>query len=216
MIGQLFAGTGLGLLVGILVGLSSSPVVAVVVGALAAGMVTLLGFARPAKDGDTAYAEGSVYRLGSFGVACAIAVLLGLYVRTHNWTSPSIADQVSEVQKAGYSPDDARRWVAYKNVGSILAVGPSSTGPGSAGTGGTQARGDSGAPPVAESVLFASGNSGECQYFDTNRYKDAQEHLYALRQAGGRYAEYAEKISTLDAARQKAVLDSLRLLFCPQ
>ena len=70
------------------------------------------------------------------------------------------------------------------------------------------------APPVAGSVLFAGGNSGECQYFDTSRYKDAPEHLYSLRQMGGNYAKYAEKISTLDATEQKKVLDSLRLLFC--
>src|ERR1700744_6070560 len=84
MFGQLFAGVGLGLLVGVLVGLSSSPVVSVVVGALAAGMVTLLGFARSSKDGDSSYAEGSVIRLGGFGVACAAAVLLGVAIRTHS------------------------------------------------------------------------------------------------------------------------------------
>jgi hypothetical protein len=94
MFGQLFAGVGLGLLVGVLVGLSSSPVVSVVLGALAAGMVTLLGFARSSKDGDSSYAEGSVIRLGGFGVACAAAVLLGVAIRTHSWLSPSIANQV--------------------------------------------------------------------------------------------------------------------------
>ena len=120
MLGQLFAGVGLGLLVGVLVGLSSSPVVSVVVGALASGMVTLLGFVRSSKDGEAGSSEGSVIRLGGFGVACAAAVLFGLFIRTHNWLSPSIADQVVEVQRAGYSGEEARRWVAYKNVGAVL------------------------------------------------------------------------------------------------
>jgi hypothetical protein len=65
-------------------------------------------------------------------------------------------------------------------------------------------------------VLFSGANSGECQHFDTTRYKDAPEHLYTLRQLGGKYAEYAEKISTLDATQQKMVLESLRILFCPK
>jgi hypothetical protein len=209
MFGQLFAGVGLGLLVGVLVGLSSSPVVSVVVGALAAGMVTLLGFARSSKDGDSSYAEGSVIRLGGFGVACAAAVLLGLAIRTHNLLSPSIAKQVSEVQKAGYSGEEARRWVAYKNIGAILESG-SSTGSNNPSP---PARGTE---SVAGSVLFSGADSGECQHFDTSRYKDASEHLYSLRQLGGKYAEYAEKISTLDTAQQKSVLESLRVLFCPK
>jgi hypothetical protein len=209
MFGQLFAGTGLGLLVGILVGLSSSPVVSAVVGALTAGMVTLLGFTRATKEGGPILSpEGSVFRLGSFGVACAIAVGLGLYIRTHNLASPSIADQVAEVQKGGYTPEEARRWVAYKNVGTVLtSSAPGSNGPAQSGNG---------TASVAGSVLFSGSNAGECQHFDTTKFKDAKEQLYALRQLGDRYAEYAEKISTLDAAQQKQVLDSLRLLFCAQ
>lgn len=209
MYSQLFAGVGLGLLVGILVGLSSSPVVSVVVGALAAGMVTLLGFTRSSTGGEPSYSEGSTIRLGGFGVACAAAVILGLFIRTHNWASPSIAEQVSDVQKAGYSGEEARRWVAYKNIGAILQ-------PGSSSGSNSQSPPNRGAELVAGSVLFSGADSGECQHFDTNRYKDAPEHLYSLRQSGGKYAEYAEKISTLDAAQQKAVLDSLRLLFCPK
>jgi hypothetical protein len=208
MFGQLFAGVGLGLLVGVLVGLSSSPVVSVVIGALASGMVTLLGFVQ-VKDESAARAEGSVVRLGGFGVACTAAILLGLYVRTHNLASPSIADQVAEVQKAGYSGEQARRWVAYKNVGAVLDPGSASESNGHA----TPARGTE---AVAGSVLFSGEDSGECQHFDTGRYKDVSEHLYSLRQSGGKYAEYADRISTLDPGKQKAVLESLRLLACPQ
>lgn len=204
MIGQLFAGAGLGLLVGLLVGLSSSPVVSVVVGALSAGLVALLGFARPGKEGDGLHAEGSVLRLGSFGAACAVALLLGLLIRAHGWASPTIKDQVDEVQKAGYSPEEARKWVAFRNVGTALDANREPARPGS------------GSAFTAGSVLFSSTSSGECQNFDTSRYKNPEEHLNALRQMGGKYAEYAERISLLDANQQKMVLDSLKLLFCPQ
>jgi hypothetical protein len=205
MFSQLFAGTGLGLVVGFLVGLSTSPVVSVVVGALAAGMVTFLGFTRSGKDVGVAYDSGSTLRLGAFGIACAASVLVGLFVRTHNWLSPSISDQVAEVRKAGYSDEEARRWVAEKNIGAPFTSSETHVASLKASDGG-----------AIGSVLFSSGNSGECQHFDTNRYKDVPEHLYALKLLGGKYGEYAEKISTLDAGHQKIVLDSLRLLFCPQ
>ncbi len=129
-------------------------------------------------------------------------------MRTHNWASPSIADQVAEVQKAGYSAEEARRWVAYRNIGSALN-GPSGDGEKATGTG-------TAAAPVAASVLFAGIDKSECQHFDTSRYKDVGEHLYALRQLGGKYADYAAKIGSLDAKQQKTALDGLQLLFCAQ
>ena len=194
----------MGLLVGILVGLSSSPVVSIVIGALATGMITLLGFVPGGKGGEAAYAGGSTVRLGSFGFACTVAVLLGLGIRTYNWASPSIAEQIQKVEQAGYTPDEARRWVAYRNIGTALDSNQEKLHPGGQ------------LAPAASSVLFSGGNAGQCQYFDTSRYKDTQEQLYALRQLGGTYAEYAGKIAALDASRQKTVLDGLRLLFCPQ
>ena len=236
MFGQIFAGVGLGLLVGVLVGLSFSPVVSVVVGALATGMTALLGFGLPAKNGEPAHAVGSVGRLGSFGIACAAAVLLSLFVRTHNWMSPKIADQVAEVRKAGYSEEEARSWVAYKNFGTLSWLPPDiaeaeqvaklqkagySTEDAlrlvaSTGAGQEKSPTDGRGAPITASVLFSSSGSDECHTFDTNRYKDTKEHLNALQLLGGKYAEYAKKISALDAGHQKMVLDSLRLLFCPQ
>ena len=208
MMEQLFAGGGLGLLVGILVGLSGSPVVAVIVGSLATGLVTLLGFVSPKESGSESGGP-SVMRLGAFGVACAVAVVLGLFIRTHNWASPSIAEQVAEIQKAGYTPQEARRWVAYKNIGTALeapATGDAAKAPEAGGGGVT---------PAASSVLFAGKDSGECKHFDTSRYKNTAEHLSALRQLGGRYAEYADKIGAMDASQQKETLESLQRLYCP-
>lgn len=200
--GQLFAGAGLGLLVGILVGLSASPVVSVILGSIAAGLVTLLGFVS--KE-DTAAGQGSVVRLGSFGVACAIAVVVGIFVRTHNVASPSISQQVEEIRKAGYSAEEARRWVAYRNLGANLDAGPP----------GEKPRETVSVAPAASSVLFSGTESGDCRHFDTTQYKNAAEQINALRLAGGRYAEYADKIASMDANQQKTALDGLRLLFCP-
>lgn len=204
MIGQLFAGGGLGLLVGVLVGLSASPVVSVILGSIAAGLVTLLGFSGNAKDGEPAYGAGTVVRLGSFGVACAFAVVLGIFLRTHNIASPSIAEQVNEVTKAGYSADEARRWVAYRNLGASLEA-----------TAGREKAHEGAAAPAASTVLFSGTDRGECKNFDPTQYKNTAEHLYALRQLGGRYAAYADKIASMDSNQQKTTLEGLHLLFCP-
>lgn len=202
MVGQLFAGGGLGLLVGVLVGLSASPVVSVILGSIAAGLATLLGFVSKEEP---AYGEGSVVRLGSFGVTCAIAVVLGVFLRTHNIASPSISQQVEEIRKAGYSPEEARRWVAYRNLGVNL----------NAASTGEKPHETASIVPAASSVLFSGNDRGECRHFDTTEYKTTAEHINALRLSGGRYAEYADKIASMDANQQKTALEGLRLLFCP-
>ena len=204
MFGQIFAGCGLGLVVGLLVGLSASPVVAVVVGALAAGLMTLLGFVKSAPADDSKVPiDGSPLRLGSFGVSCAIAILIGLSIRTHNLLSPTIEEQVAEIRKAGYSPEEARKWVAVRN-----SVPVSATDSG--------AHGGPAVAPVGASVLFSGTTYGECEHFDTKQFKDARAHLAALDQLGGKYAEYSKRIATLDDGDQRKVLDSLQLLYCPQ
>ena len=58
---QFIAGSALGLLLGHLVGLSSSPVVATVVGAVAGGMLVLLGFV---PKGQSLTADGGAAATG--------------------------------------------------------------------------------------------------------------------------------------------------------
>ncbi len=122
MLGQILGGAGLGTLVGLLVGLSSSPVVSTVVGALATALVTLLGFALPAKSAKdasetTTTITGSAARIAAFGFTCAAALLSSLYIRTHALLSPSVQEQVSEITNAHYTDQQARQWVAFKNLG---------------------------------------------------------------------------------------------------
>jgi hypothetical protein len=218
MFSQVFAGGGLGLLVGLLLGLSSSPTVALVVGALATAMTTLLGFVK-ADGGTTGISlKSSAVRLGSFGFACAVAVLLGLLMRTHEWASPSVDQQINALVKAGYSPDEARQWVEYRSLGTIL-------NPAARGTSGAESRSPasntsdlaaSHSAALGSSVLFSGGDSGDCQYFDTSQYKNAQEQLHSLQLLGGVYARYAQKIGSLDDKKQKAALEGLQLIYCPQ
>jgi hypothetical protein len=69
---------------------------------------------------------------------------------------------------------------------------------------------------LVSSNLFGSEGADECQHFDPGKYKDAQEHLQALRLLEGRYAAFAARVSAMDAARQKVTLDAVKRLFCTE
>ena len=191
MVEQIFAGVGLGVLTGLLVGLSASPVVASVVGAIAASIVTLLGLA-PGDGSRKLFASGSALRLGTFGLACALATLLGLYIRTHDLLSPTPDQQIASLHKAGLNQEQATQWVLAKRFEPTGKAG------------------------VGSSVLFSGTGVDDCQEFDPTRYKDAQEQLAHFQSIGGRYLAFATGIQSLSDSDKLIVLKSARLLFCPK
>jgi hypothetical protein len=119
---QVFAGCGLGLLLGIIAGLSVSPVVQTILGALVAIVTGFLGWQtaapKPAADGVPSPAARNLqeWRIGSFGLACVAGILLGLYVRTSE-PFTSIAARVHKWTDAGYSGAEAREYVAFQHLG---------------------------------------------------------------------------------------------------
>jgi hypothetical protein len=121
MVENLFSGAGIGLLLGFLLGLSSSPVVGVVVGALAALVASLaalvaslaalvaslVGVRIPGK-GDASAPDHAVsaaqrklaaVRGGTFGFTCLLGVIVGLYIRTHDSLSPTLQQRVAELKR---------------------------------------------------------------------------------------------------------------------
>ncbi|NUO79131.1 hypothetical protein HUU05_03570 [candidate division KSB1 bacterium] len=119
---NVFSGLGMGLLVGIIVGLSVSPVVSVILGALASLLAAFLGLQE--SGGAAATAEGLMsklkvngMRIGSFGFACVAGILLGLFFRSSDLFSDSIQEEVAKWTKAGYTPAEARQFVAWKKLG---------------------------------------------------------------------------------------------------
>jgi len=201
---QIFAGVGLGLLVGLLVGLSSSPVVASIVGALAAGMITLLGYAPKTDSAVTSpITPGSAWRLGSFGLACALGVLTGIYTRANDLLSPSPKQQIVRLTNAGFTTDEARHWVLAKNLGAATDAG-SDKQAGGRGAG------------VSASVLFAESGEDLCQAFDPANYQNAGEQLRHMQSLGAHYRAFAQAVQGLDDPQRAAMLDKTKLLFCAQ
>ncbi len=205
MVLQLLAGAGIGLLLGLLVGLSSSHVVATVVGAVAGGLLILLGL-NQAKDGAAGAQPLSAWRLAGFGFACSLALLVSVWIRAHHSLSPPIKNQVKELTDVGYAPDDARAWVAYVDSG--LTVNGSKPVEQAKDTGPSAAS--------ASSLLFATeGKVDSCGLLNPDRYKDQKEQINAMRLQGGQWASYAAYVEQLDTGLRDTALTSARKLLCP-
>lgn len=127
------AGAALGLLLGLLVGLSASPVVSAVVTGLVGLLAALFGLSDKLPLG---LSRAGAHRLTAFALAAALAVLLGLQLRTR-WLAPDVAElrrQLAEIeitdpaeQKAmlrylrfGLAPDGAKAAEAPKALQSVL------------------------------------------------------------------------------------------------
>lgn len=105
-----FAGFALGLLTGLLVGLSSTPVVGGVVGALTAVIAGFFGLTSAPLTPDP-------LRIGSFGCAAVIGLAFGLHVRAQDLTALTVREEVRRWTDAGYAPDAARDIVAFARYG---------------------------------------------------------------------------------------------------
>ncbi len=135
---------------------------------------------------------------------CCLSVLFGIWIRNHHLFTPRIADQIKELTDAGFSPDDARAWVAYTNSG--LLIGGKSVSP-EKGSGSTAA--------TISSVLFASeGKADVCGLFTAEHYKNQEEQINALKLQGGVWDSYASFVAHLDMAGRNAALGSAQKLFC--
>ncbi len=110
----LFSGTGIGLLIGVLMGISVTPTVAVIIGALASGLAILLGL------NDQHFNNAKAVRIGGFGFACVLGIYLGLYARTHQMLSPdaapppSLAEQKAEYVAVGFNDREALDFIAFQ------------------------------------------------------------------------------------------------------
>lgn len=90
------AGAALGALLGLLIGLSTSPVVSIVI----TGLVALLGAAFGLAEGKGAgLSRATARRLAAFGLAAVLVTPTAVWVRTHQYLSPSIEDHLAMLQK---------------------------------------------------------------------------------------------------------------------
>ncbi|NYF53942.1 hypothetical protein [Tunturiibacter gelidoferens] len=190
---EIFAGVGLGAAVGILVGMSTAPVVAIVVSSLVALVATFFGLSSQTTEGT------KVLRIASFGLACPMAVFIGLGARSHGWLTPSIQHQIADWTNAGYSPAEARSFVAFRELG-LIPEGQKTAEPQQ--------------PLGIRGDLPSETRQAECDHLLTSRFASGADRIYAMRKEGGAWKALANSLGDLDRSRQNAVVDAAYGLAC--
>ncbi|WP_026449952.1 hypothetical protein [Aequorivita capsosiphonis] len=110
----IFGGAGLGILIGLLIGMSTSGTVGLVIGALASVLLVLLGFK---EKGDS---NLQTLRVGSFGFFCSLAILTGLFFRANNSFTPSVKSEIEKwTSDSLFSLNEAKTYVLYERFGFI-------------------------------------------------------------------------------------------------
>jgi len=119
---QVFAGMGIGILMGLIIGLSASPVVKTILGSLSGLLAVFLGlqdniFGKGIKPTEMASPVMlASFRAGSFGLFCSLAILFGLHLRTHDSIGMPVTDQVKRWTDAGYDTTLARELALYEKI----------------------------------------------------------------------------------------------------
>lgn len=167
---EVYGGGGLGLLVGVLLGLSATEVVGGVITALMALLATYLGLKSQsgeegAKTSVVASANQAI-RLGSFALVCVVGIFVGLFVRTHNLTGRSIPNQVQQLRDAGFPDSTARSLIAFREFG----VKP----------GGVEITDDAKTKSkLASSVLFADFSKDNCGKLKPSSFVNLEDLIHA-------------------------------------
>lgn len=112
---QFSSGAAIGLVVGLIAGLSISPVTQTLLGALSAGLLVLLGFKAP--DTGSSGNPHALRTLG-FGTFCSLALIIGIGLRTHSVLSPSLSLQKQNLVNANvFTPNEIDQILLSTNFG---------------------------------------------------------------------------------------------------
>jgi hypothetical protein len=191
---DLLAGVGLGLLTGILLGLSTTSVVGSIIAALSALLAGFFGLGATPSVRST----GDSVRAAAFGFACTIALVVALVVRTHDLASPSIAAQVGQFTDAHYTESEARALVAFRLFGVVptgmsIAEAPKSP---------------------SSSILFGHVSATECSTLTSTRFANTEARIDAMRNAGGKWKDLANAVSAVEPNEREALVTAAYSLAC--
>lgn len=179
---NVIAGVTLGALTGLLLGLSASPVVGTVLGALITGVLVFLSLNESAAT-SAPLDNAKLVRLSAFSCAAIAALLLGVAARSSSWLGPSeIQHRYSELLEIGLSPEKAQAALIQS------AVSPS---------------------PETERVRSSaiwSGTSKECDELKPDRFEDASSLINAYEAAGEPWQDMARGVMELPAGHQIRII----------
>lgn len=105
IVSAVFNGFGIGFLLGILWSLNTEPAIGGVIATLSSLLALFLGLNE--KYIDTLKS----LRIGSFGLAAVLGIMLGLYLRANDPFAPSLKAQMDQYLEIGYDENEARGFI---------------------------------------------------------------------------------------------------------
>lgn len=208
---DVLSGAGLGLLLGIVVGLASSPVVAIVVGGLTSLLAVFLGLESggDSKVASLAKVQLNGVRIGSFGLAAALGVIFGLYIRISNPFVDPPTQHLARWQAA--FPDNpalARQMMIFERTGITPSTLNFDKGPGVAVKLERTA--------AHQAVLFGSLQGKDlCRELAPTRFgDDVKKTLQAYDDQGEPLATVAAKVRDLPDEHKRSSLVAVHAFIC--
>ena len=209
---DMLAGAGLGLLLGIVVGLSTSPVVGVVVGGLTSLLAAFLGLQGGEDSKIAAFAKVQLngVRIGCFGLAAVLGVLLGLYVRINNPLAEAPEHQLARWTRA--FPDNpvlARQMMISERTG--LNAANLKFDPGAAGVAVTLA---AGAGARSASLFSNAGDRDFCRELAPERFGNDTANILNAYGDIETFAPVANQVRALPAEQRLGALLAAHAMLC--
>ena len=188
---NIIAGCSFGLLLGVMVGMSKSPVVGTVLGALCTVVVAVLGAAPRAQEKDRAF--GDPAWITSFAFTCLLGLFAGVYVRTHDLLSPRLEERVAQLRELGIDDKEiASVLVKTFQETTSLALKLPNDGQASAA--------------AQASVLFAGLSKGDVRRADPAQTKKVDDVLDLWRHSGALFSKLEmelRKVALVDLSEEK-------------
>lgn len=111
---EIFAGFSLGLLAGLVIGLSIAETTGLILGSITSILSAFLGI-RGNKEGKS----GNQIIIGTFALTCVMSILFGIFLRTHNFLSPSMSNQIKTYRSAYFDSTEIKKIIMLKEFGVI-------------------------------------------------------------------------------------------------
>ena len=203
------AGVSAGSFLGLLMGLSASPVVTMVLGGLSAALTAFLGLSKAGPDADSSSdsARGSALRVLGFGLSCGFFLMTGIYVRTHGVLAPSVASQEQALKSVeAFDAVEKKQLLLYQAYGlteqkplesNLVKAEPSKSLAGS-----------------TAGLLFSS-KGDICSILRRSQYGTVAEYLHGLDVHGGPYADLANAVKQIPKPQeQDRLAEAMSKILC--
>jgi hypothetical protein len=191
---DLFGAGSLGILLGILIGMSASPTVSIVITALVALLAGLFGLSEKSTF---AISPDGARRLGAFAIAATLASLLGVWMRTHETLSPSLDQQRATLRELGLADKSKEQIEMLKFLRYGLVPAGSAV---------------SKEPKPWIGVFYNDAAPSLCA--DLNRAESADDIITVLKAAGAKSQSLASEIAKIPPDRRNDAANVVRMTLC--